>query len=148
MPGNDRDRISQMRNNLMAMKKMHPEIMPWQMGMLQRVRHPEILALFAGLVDYRKAAGKWLNKAIELVDKDFEDPKGPVRLWFRTQKPSPYEVIKGLLEKARAEKAKAAAVEAPAAVPAPAPEAEPEKPAEEPVDPPKKPRRRGKSKSA
>jgi hypothetical protein len=121
MPNDDRARL-QMRNNLMALKRMHPEIMPWQLRMLEQVRHPEILALFAGLVDFRKAASRWMTKAIAAVDKDYDNPNGPVRTWFKVQKPSPYEVIKGLLPKPpppQAPKPK----EAPAASPAPAPAA-------------------------
>jgi hypothetical protein len=145
----------------MALKRMHPEIMPWQMRMLENVRNPEILALFAGLVDFRRAAGRWLAKAISAVDKDFENLSGPVRLWFRTQKPTPYDVIKGLLPKPpeppppKKKEPKVRAKPAPAQVqpesaPAPAPAApEPaagvEPPAEEP---PKKTPRKRKSKSA
>ncbi len=156
-PTNDRARL-QMRNNLMALKKMHPEIMLWQLRLLEQVKHPEILALFAQLVDFRKAAGRWLTKAIMVVDKDFEDMEGPVRKWFRVQKPSAYEVIKGLLPppkppqapKPRAPAAPAPAAETAAPAPAPAPdpapapaEPVPEKPAEEaPVKAKRAPRTR------
>jgi hypothetical protein len=115
-----------MRNNLMALKKMHPEIAPWQMRLLEGARHPEILALFAGLVDFRKAAGRWLTKAIAAVDTDYDNPSGPVRTWFRTQKPTPYEVIKGLLPKPKVQ------APAPKKEEAPAPPAPPPAPVETP----------------
>lgn len=98
MAADDRAKL-QLRNNIMALKKMHPEIMMWQIRLLEQCRHPEILALFAGLVDFRKAASRWLNKAIAAADKDYDDPNGPVRTWFKTQKPTPYEVIRDLLPK-------------------------------------------------
>lgn len=158
MPTDERARL--LNNSLMMLKKLHPEIMPWQMRMLEQVRHPEILGIFAGLVDFRKAASRWLTKAIAAVDKDYDNPSGPVRIWFKSRRPTPYEVIKGLLPKPKPPEppkkkepaAPAAAAPAPAPAPVPVPEAapasDPAPAAEEPKAEKKKPARKRKVKPA